>query len=257
MSDIAIRDKGDLAQRQPASMLEVVMQAVRDPQVDPARLEHFLRIGRELQQDQARAEFNAAFAALQIELPVIDKKGVVLNKSGAVQFKYARYDDLHDAITPLLAKHGFAASFDFEEPEPGRLRVTLKLMHCGGHAEPYHWTLPAAGQNNYVSNLHNAAAARSFGKRCVLIDALNILTRDQDSDGAPQKAPEVITQEQADKIRDIVDACAEKDDKMKAAFAKWIKQQFGADSSAQLFQGEQYDSVMAMLRDKMKRLGIE
>ena len=103
--------------RQESGLLETVMRAVQNPDIDPARLEHMLHIGRELQQDQAKAQFNAAFAALKLELPVIDKRGVVLGKGGKRMFRYARYDDIHEAITPLLSHHGFATSFDFEEPE--------------------------------------------------------------------------------------------------------------------------------------------
>jgi ERF superfamily len=240
------------------TMLETVMRAVSDPNVDPARLEHFLKIGRELQQDQAKAQFNAAFAALKLELPVISKRGVVLNKAKTeVMYKYARYDDLHEAITPLLSRFGFATSFDFAEPEAGRLQVTLKLKHVGGHEEMYHWTLPAMGQNQFVSNLQNAAAARSFGKRCVLIDALDVLTRDQDSDGHPVEPVEKLTEDLAARIEDMLSAVEEREPGAKARFAKWIKSEFQADKVGALFQGGQLDAVMARLREKMRELGIK
>jgi len=238
-------------------MLETVMRAVADPNIDPARLREFLEIGRELQKDQAEAQYNAAFAALKADLPVITKKGVVLNKRGQVQFKYARYDDLHRAISPLLMKHGFATSFDFEEPEKGRLTAILHLLHQGGHSKDYRWTLPSMGENQYVTNLQNAAAARSFGKRCVLIDALDILTEDSDSDGRPQAPPEKITEEQARTIEDIIQACSDKDQRFRASFAKWIKVEFQADRITDIFQGEQYDAVASKLKEKMEALGIQ
>ncbi len=243
--------------QQPRNMLEIVMRASQDPNVDPARLREFLQIGRELQKDQAAAEFNAAFAALKPELPVIDKKGVVLNKTGKVQFKYARFDDLHDAITPLLTKHGFATSFDFQEPEKGRLTVILELLHRGGHSKLYHWTLPAMGDNQYVTNLQNAAAARSFGKRCVVIDAFDILTRDSDSDGRPVAPPERITEAQMLMIGDILLEIENREPKSTLRFMKWIKEETKAESVAELFQGPQLDGVMSKLREKMAALGVK
>ena len=133
----------------------------------------------------------------------------------------------------------------------------LELLHIGGHSKQYRWTLPGMGDNAYINNLQNAAAARSFGKRCVLIDALDILTRDQDSDGMPVKPPERITEEQARQIGDIVQACAEKEPKIGQTFPKWLKTEFGAESAAALYGGDQYEAVMDMLRAKMRNLGIE
>lgn len=238
------------------TMLETVMRAVTDPQMDPARLEHFLKIGRELQQDQARAQFNADFAALKLELPVINKNGVVLNKAGKKQFNYARYDDIHEAITPLLARHGFATSFDFDEPEKGRLTVKLKLLHVGGHSEEYHWTLPASGDNQYVTNLQNAAAARSFGKRCVIIDALDILTRDQDSDGRPAAPAQKISEDQLIRINDIAQTCTDKEPQFARLFDKWLLTEFQCGKRGDLYQGAQYDQVMEKLAEKQRNLGL-
>jgi hypothetical protein len=241
----------------PQSLLEAVMREVRNPDMDPARLREFLEIGERLEARQAKARFNDAFADLKAKLPVIDKRGVVLNKAGKVQFKYARYDDLHRAITPLLLEFGFSTSFDFEEPDAGRLTTILHLRHRGGHQEDFRWTLPAMGQNQFVSNLQNAAAARSFGKRCVLIDALDILTEDQDSDGRPVAPPEKITEEQAIRIRDICEACEEKEPGFYARFNKWRKAELQNEHVSDLFQGEQYESVMTKLRDKMAALGVK
>lgn len=186
----------------PTSIAQVIIQSVRDPNMDPARLREFLAVAKDAEELQLRREerdsvreFNAAFAALKAELPSIAKTGVVMKKGGVgVQYRYARYGDLHKAVTPLLTTHGFSTSFDFEEPEANRLTCILKLRHSAGHEETYRWTLPAAGQNQYVSNLQNAAAARTFAKRCILIDALDILTEDADKDGAD---PAKITGAQA------------------------------------------------------------
>jgi ERF superfamily len=258
MTDIQKRGEVRIEQLpEPTSLLEAVMREVRNPDTDPARLREFLEIGERLEARQAKALYNDAFADLKAALPVIDKRGTVLNKSGKVQFKYARYDDLHRAITPLLLRFGFSTSFDFEEPGAGRLTVILHLRHRGGHQEDFRWTLPAMGQNQFVSNLQNAAAARSFGKRCVLIDALDILTEDQDSDGRPQAPPESVTDEEVATIEDICAACEECEPGFTGRFRKWVKLEMKADKLGELFQGEQLDAVMDALAKGKTKLGVK
>jgi hypothetical protein len=132
----------------------------------------------------------------------------------------------------------------------------MTLLHRGGHSKKYRWTLPSMGDNAYVTNLQNAASARSFGKRCVLIDALDILTKDQDSDGRPTAPPEQITEDQAMKIEDIVTGCSERDPKFPALFLKWLKAEYGIDGVRSLFQGDQHDAVLGKLKEKMTALGV-
>ena len=256
MSDIAIRDKGELAQRQPASLLEAVMLQVGNPDMDPARLREFLEIGKELEAREAKKQFNSAMAEMRPKMPVIKKNGlIVYGKSGSTPF--AKWDDIHRACMHILDEHGFTVSFDGELINGNAQRRIMTVRHTGGHEEKPSLTVPWLDKGGSKSDGQAAVSAATLADRHLFLKYFNILTEDQDDDGTGGKGvPEQITQEQADQIRDIVDCCAEKDDKMKANFSKWIKQQFGADSSAQLFQGEQYDSVMAMLRDKLKRLGI-
>lgn len=238
-------------------LLETVIRAAANPDVDPPRLRELLEIGRELKKDRAREAFNADFVKLKRELPVIDKRGVVVNKRGGVQFKYARYDDIHEGVSPLLDKYGFATSFNFEEPQPGRLTCILELSHGGGHSKFYRWTLPAMGDNQYVTNLQNAAAARTFAKRCVLIDALDILTQDEDRAGAPVEVPQRITEEQAHRIEDMLAACEQSETGVTARFHKWLNSEMKVEKIRNLLQGAQYDSVTVMLKAKMRGLGIE
>lgn len=253
MNDLTKHEAGAVAIHEPGpgDLLRAVLAQVSNPDVDPARLKEFLEIGERLEARQAEHQFNAAFAQLKTELPVISKKGVVLNKRGTVQFKYARYDDLHRAVTPLLTRHGFSTSFDFEEPEAGRLTTILHLLHTGGFSRDYRWTLPAMGQNQFVSNLQNAAAARSFGKRCVLIDALDILTEDTDSDGAPVAPPDLLTEEQIQTLEDCIAESENRDAGARVRFFKWLSAEYQTDKLSELHQGEQYDAVLGMLKRKL------
>jgi hypothetical protein len=190
-------------------------------------------------------------------LPEVEKRGIVLNKSGKEQFKFARWDDLHRALKPLLERWGFATSFSFEEHEKGRLTCVLELLHDGGFSKFYRWTLPAMGENQYVTNLQNASAAKSFAKRNVLIDALDILTADSDRDGADVPPPQTITEDQARRIDDVVAACEQHEPGFTQRFMKWVRAEMQVDQIRDLRQGVQRDAVMLMLKGKMAGLGIE
>lgn len=243
------------------SMLEAVLRAAGDPNTDADKLEKLLKIGAELERGRAESEFNLAMSALQRELPVIEKKGIVFNKAGKKQFAYARYDELHEALHPLLQAHGFNTSFNFEEPEKGRLTCILELSHTNkfqtSYSKFFRWTLPSMGENQYVTNLQNAASARSFAKRCVLIDALDILTKDTDQDGMRVPPPQPVTEEQARKIEDMLNACEEQERGATMRFKKWLKTEMKVENIRDLLQGVQRDAVMIMLKAKMEGLGIK
>ena len=241
----------------PGALLEAVIRAASNPDTDADKLEKLLAIGRQLELDRAKAAYDAAFYAMKPDVPDIGKYGVVLNKGGKKQFSFLRWDDLHRGIRPALKKHGFATSFNFEEPEPGRLTCILELSHVGGYSKFYRWTLPSMGQNQYVSNLQNAAAARSFAKRCVLIDALDVLAEDTDRDGSDTPPPERITEEQARKIEDALAACEQREQGMTIRFYKWLRAEMQTDKIRELFQGAQHDSVTSTLQRKMAGLGIK
>src|SRR5689334_11461516 len=96
-----------VVRRPEGGLLESVMRAVENPQIDPARLREFLEIGKELQAIEAEKQYAAAMSALQAELPVISKKGLIPNKRLGTGIKYAKWDDIFKAVQPLLQKHGF------------------------------------------------------------------------------------------------------------------------------------------------------
>ena len=59
----------------------------------------------------AKAAYAAALIELQRALPIIAEDGVIRDEKGAVQYRYALWEDTNEAIRPVLAAHGFALSF--------------------------------------------------------------------------------------------------------------------------------------------------
>jgi hypothetical protein len=182
------------------NMMAVVARAAADPQCDPAKMRELLNMKLEMDAIHAKQEFTAAFAMMQNEMPVITERGEITNKSGGVQSKYARFEDINEAVKPVLQKHGFAISFRTSYEE-SNLLVTGVLSHKAGHSEETTIRLPidSSGNKNAVQGVGSSV---SYGKRYTMAALLNITTRGEDDDGhAANPAPvKTITDAQSQAI---------------------------------------------------------
>lgn len=255
MTQLVKAEANEVARQDEPSMLTIVMRAASDPKMDPARLREFLQMGRELEADAARKQYNQAWALMQPELPVITKEGRIEYKAGAKPTQFAKWDDIHKACMPILREYGFAVSFDSENAD-NRLTVIVKITHAGGHQELPRFTVPWLDTGGSKSPAQQAASSFTLAQRHAFCKAFNILTV-EDDDGSGQGQAEHITADEAQTIRDVVEACNERDPKMAANFAKWLKAEFQVDTPAHLFQGAQHKAVMSKLSEKMTALGMK
>lgn len=186
---------------QPGNMLETIAAAVADPRMDVAKMERLLAMHREIVADQRKTEFMAAKARLQAKLPQIDKYGKGKNS------KYAKLEDIDAIIRPLLAEEGF--SFDFDEESHTEKTVTFiaTLSHAEGHSEVKRLTVPidAAAKNQQGNSvrppIQDAGSTVSYARRYLIKMHLNIVEKDEDTDGESRKP---ITDEQAKDIEAIL-----------------------------------------------------
>lgn len=160
-----------------------------NPDVDVAKLEKLIEMQERILRHNAKAEYYAAFALMQGDIPEITERGeIVVN--GQVRSKYAKNEDIQAAIRPILQRHGFALSFRSEFKD-GQLKVMGILAHRSGHAEQDEFVAKAddSGSKNAIQAL---GSTRSYGQRYTTIALLNIATRGEDDDGASSekaKAP--------------------------------------------------------------------
>ena len=163
---------------------------VKDPSIDPERVERFFAMYERAQSQSARTAYLTALAAMQPELPVINKVGSIDRKakdeSGTKQSakptKYAKWEDVVEQISQVLAKHGFSLSFRVAQPTPDRIVVTAVLGHAAGHSEDTSISLPmdTSGAKN---NVQGWGSSVSYGKRYTAFALLNIVARGEDDDG--------------------------------------------------------------------------
>ncbi len=199
-------------------MMQVVREIALDPKVDVEKMKAVIALQKDLMATTAKMRFDEAFAKMQGELPVVQKSGKITiteknnPKNVIQQTKYAQWDEINEAIRPILSKYGFALSFRTETIQGVGLKIVGKLS-AFGHDETSEFTFPAdtTGSKN---NVQGYGSSNSYGKRYTACNLLNITTRDgaeRDDDGIAadddfDDGIEKVSQKQADDIRELCEA---------------------------------------------------
>ncbi len=163
----------------------------RDPGVDVEKLERLIAMQERIMRHTAKAQFDAAFAEMQGEIPEISEKGQI-TVEGKVRSHYATNEDIQREIKPVLQRHGFSIRFRNEWLDGGKLmKIVGILSHRSGHSEQDEFIAQAdtSGSKNAIQAL---GSTRSYGQRYTTIALLNIASRGTDDDGATSekfKAP--------------------------------------------------------------------
>ena len=229
----------EIAHRQEASpvataseataIIQVIERAAMNPDVDIDKMERLLQMQERVLDRQAAADYSAAMAAMQTDIPSIAERGKTNNG------RYATLEDIVDTVRPIMQRHGFAVSFRVKTIERG-VEVTGVLMHRGGHREETTMLLPAdtSGSKNAVQAFGSSV---SYGKRYVLCSLLNITTRGEDDDGNAAAPVKTVTAFQAGKLAQVVGRCPEKTQ-------EWFAETYGDASQV---PKAKFDGMMAKL----------
>lgn len=182
----------DLITTQPsdaAALMQVISRAASDPAIDVGKLERLMAMYERITASQSKAAFDRALSEMQPKLPIVDRRGQIIIRDKADKEKiiqstpYALFEDINEAISPMLAEHGFAISFRIGMSADGKVAVTAILSHREGHREETSLQLmhDSTGSKNSVQAVGSSV---SYGKRYTLCAILNITTRGEDDDGA-------------------------------------------------------------------------
>lgn len=203
MADLAVREAAPLAnmpqspQGEAGALISMIERAVRDPAVDMDKMERLFAMHERATARQAEVAYADAMSAAQSELgPVAADANNPQTRS-----RYASYAALDRAVRPVYVRHGFALSFGTaDSPAADHIRLTCKVTHRGGHAEPFHVDMPADGKGakggDVMTKTHAAGAAMSYGQRYLLKLIFNIAVGD-DVDGNTPVSAERISSDQA------------------------------------------------------------
>lgn len=232
-----------------AAIVHMIERAARDPAVDIDKMERLVALRERMLDRDAKIAFDIAFAKMQPELPVIDKKGRIQGESkrtgDKLDQRHGRWEDISPAVVPVISKHGFGIRFEQAQvPGPDgttRTRITCIVSHSG-HRESAYFDLPldTTGSKNNVQAYGSTA---SYGRRYSATLALNIVTKGEDDDGRAAGSAETISDEQIKHLIGLINETG-------ADQAKFIRY-FKIDSLDAL-PSARFDEAVKMLNAKRK-----
>lgn len=249
-----------------ADPLAIVARLAENPNVDPDKLVKLYELAERARAARAKEAFNAALAAMQPELPTINRGGKVVVYSKADReyaaknngeyppnavpqqsTPYARIEDITEATRAPMAAYGFAYSARVDTLPDGRIKVTGILSHKDGHSEETSFPLPhdSSGSKN---NVQAIGSSITYGRRYAMLALLNIVShapQDRDDDGTAAGAKATIDPDQIADIETRLRDTAS--DEIK--FLAWVKA-----ASVPEMTIDQYKKSVAMLSDKARRM---
>ncbi len=168
-----------------ATLLSVISRAASDPNVNIDKMERLMAMHRDMQRQQAEADFNAAMARVQSSMGRIgtDKRNSQTNSD------YATYAKLDRELRPLYSAEGFALSFGTDPAEVENIvRVTCHVSHAAGFTRKYLIDMPADGKgargNDVMTKTHATGSATQYGMRYLLKMIFNVAIGEDDDGNA-------------------------------------------------------------------------
>jgi len=166
---------------EPVGLLAVIQKASTDPNTDVEKLERLYQLYERDQVRIAQQAFSEAMSVCQSEMPSVARKA----ENKQTQSKYAAYEAICEAITPIYTKHGFSLSFSEDTPEVNtEIRTKCVVKHKDGHSETHFIDLPVdnAGIKGNVNKteIHGRGSTFSYARRYLTLMIFNLSTKDDD-----------------------------------------------------------------------------
>jgi hypothetical protein len=227
-----------------SAVLHMIERAARDPAVDIDKLQQLMAMRERIEARSAEADFDKALTAAQAGM------GRIRTDSNNLQTKsrYASYGALDAAMRPAYTSHGFALSFNTENPAPEIVRVICRVSHQNGHSRTYQIDMPADGKGakggDVMTKTHATGSAVSYGMRYLLKMIFNIAVSDKDDDGnAAANGGAVINEEQIGTLTELIESVSAD----KAKFLRFFK----VEQLAEL-PSKRYQEAVNMLNAKAR-----
>lgn len=213
------------------AVLLMIERAALDKRVDVGKMRELFDLRKVVVAERMRDEFDNAMNSAQAEMsPIAADASNPQTKS-----KYASYLALDKALRPIYTRHGFSVSFNTAPCDTENTVRIVADVSRKGHKRSYQIDMPADGKGakggDVMTKTHAVGAAATYGQRYLLKMIFNIAVgEDADGNGASAHIKR-ITQEQADQIRDLLEAHS----KSREKFLSWAKIERIEDLDASFF----------------------
>lgn len=233
----APREVATLSGATPADLVAYAMKSGAPMET----LEKFVALQERWEANEARKQFNKAFAAFKSEAVKIIK-GTDYTDGPLKGRSYANLFDIVNGATPCLSKHGLSISWKLTKDEPLWMEVTCTLRHEGGHSE----SAPQGGAPDTGPGrnaIQARGSARTYLEKYTATSILGLAAQDADDDGAggPRVAAATITMTEAHQI-EVQAKCEE----ISKTTLNNVLKSYKVKKLAELYESE-YDSIMHRL----------
>lgn len=185
----------------PPSLLTTIADLARDPACDVEKLRALIAMQREVMAEQARIAFDAAMADAQAEMVPVVRQAV----NAHTKSRYARLEDIDNAIRPIITRHGFSLTFDNPEQSADGITVTCTVAHRDGHVKNYKIAGArddkGAQGNSNKTPIQAVGSTISYLRRYLTCMIFNVSLTNDDNDGN-EVAP--ISAKQARDLEDLL-----------------------------------------------------
>ncbi len=213
-----MKESGDLTVKEnqlpkSTTMKDALVEAARNPNIDPDKLEKLYDLHYRIEKDQREKEFNISLSSFQMECPLIKKTKHV--KFGSVDYWYAPLDELISKIKPVMNKYGLSYSFNmFELQGNDYAELVTTIHHINGYKISYRYHFDPVHDDVKMNLSQRRKSAITFAKREGIQSALGIVVTGEDDD-AKRAIDEMATQESYDKIERLINVTNSDPEKLK------------------------------------------
>jgi hypothetical protein len=206
-TDLEVQDKRSAAIVQaeylPAATPMTLIERASARGASLEEMKELFKFRLEVERDEARKAFNAAFSAFKAE-GIRILKNITVAAGPLKDKKYADLFCVVDAITPPLSKYQLNASWKTTRDDPEWIEVTCMIRHTLGHFETE--AMGAAPDTGPGRNAIQArGSTRTYLQRYTLLAITGLAAAGTDSDGVTPSIrlmPEEKLQECLDAIKE-------------------------------------------------------
>lgn len=160
--------------------MHLVQMAVAQ-NADADKLAKLLDLQLRWEADQARKAYVAAFAEFK-KKPLRITKNKDVSHSGKLMYSHATLDNVADIIGAALSEVSITHSWDVEQAEGGKIKVTCVLTHVLGHSTrtPLEASPDTSGAKNSIQAVGSTV---TYLQRYSLLAATGVAVSNTDDDG--------------------------------------------------------------------------